>query len=493
MIEQMPAGVAVVDARDARVQLANRHFHMLLNEPHRSAPVTGRTLAEVIPGADRLDLGRWIKQVLVAGRPVTRKDVRLEGMARGLTCWDITATPLPGRPGSAYAVMLHIVDTTDTVRLRAEHDRLLLLAEQRAEMFGVATETLSEGIVVVDGTGRIRRVNHAAIAMLDLEIPELSAADERRPLSPPKVSPDTSSRLRLDLMPLRMALLGQLIRDYEQAVRRRDGETTWLRISSAPLYDRHGNIRGAVAGLQDVSQSRRVDQIKEDFLAVTAHELRTPVTALLGYTHLMVRRAQQAGWADRDLHALRMIETQAHSLTQLINGLIDVSRLQMGAIELRCQTLDLCALVRQTVSVMQLSAVEHTLVVEAPEAAITVWGDPQRLDQILSHLVGNAVKYSPWGGVVRVRLWTDDQAHVAITDTGIGIPEEALPQLFQRFYRATNVDADRISGLGVGLYLVKELIESHGGQIGARSTPDEGTTFEITLPLHPTAGQAEGH
>jgi signal transduction histidine kinase len=232
------------------------------------------------------------------------------------------------------------------------------------------------------------------------------------------------------------------------------------------------------------AEHERLDTLKDDFLAVTAHELRTPVTALLGFTNLLVRRAEQKDWSDRDLQALRVLEIQVQRLTQLVDELIDVSQVQTGTIELTRQPVDLLALVEQAVTALQTDRLGHLIVIEGHGRPVDVWGDPRRLDQIISHLISNALKYSPWGGTIQVTVWKDSAAHVSVADEGIGVPEQALPLLFDRFYRATNVDSDRISGLGIGLYLVKELVVAHDGQIDVRSTPGGGTTFEVTLPLY---------
>lgn len=244
------------------------------------------------------------------------------------------------------------------------------------------------------------------------------------------------------------------------------------------------DVTDAVYGSAGIRQVAEFDRIKEDFLAVTAHELRTPVTALLGYTNLMVSRAEHGDWTDRDLHALRMIQAQAKRLTQLINGLVDVARIQTGEVELRYQQVDLSELVQRMIKEARLSAGDYTIEVELPAEPVEIWGDAHRIEQVLNQLLDNALKYSPWGGTIRVRLWTDDQAHLAMVDQGIGIPEDELPQLFDRFYRASNIDSDRISGLGIGLYLAREFIAAHHGRIAVRSVPNQETVFEITLPLY---------
>ncbi len=481
VLQHGPAGIAILNAHDLRVRYINRQFQSLLDEAHHSTSLIGLELRSVLPQPAWSAIAGLIKQAGRSERVATREALRLEGFGRGALYWDTTVVQLQEKLGSSAAVLLQAVDVSSDVHVEAEHERLLALADQRAEQLSAALERITDGVVVVDVDGKVRRINPAGIAMLDLDQPE-SRGNEERPAD--GLPADGAGRYRVDLPPLHLSLRGQTVRNSEHSIRRRNGETTWLNVSSVPLYDRHGSVWGAVAGFHDVSERRQLQQLKDDFLAVTAHELRTPVTALLGYTNLMVRRAEQGDWTDRDLHALRMIETQAQRLTQLVNGLIDVSRVQTGTIELRCQRVDLLALVEQAAAALRANVVDHTIEVTGPEYPVAVWGDPRRLDQVISHIIGNALKYSPWGGAVRIRVSTDSTARIAVSDEGIGIPEQALPLLFERFYRAANVDSDRISGLGIGLYLVKELVAAHQGHIDVRSAPGDGTTFEITLPLY---------
>ncbi len=473
MLEDAPDGIAILDEPELRVQFANRRFfEMFEGSPNDRRRRRDSRLEDFIPMAERLGLKRWLAQAGRTGRAVRESEVRVDGLVPHPVYWNVSIATLAGARRGSTLLVLRILDVTEQVQVRDERDRLLLLAEQRAEQFGVGIEHVTDGVVVVDLEGRVRRINSAAIEMLDLD-PE-PAQDGGEPVE---------ARRQLDLPPLHLSLRGQTLRNVEYSVERRDGQTTWLNVCSAPLYDRDGHVRGAVSGFQDISKRKELEQIKDDFLAVTAHELRTPVTALLGYSNLMVRRAEQAGWHDRDLHALRMIATQARRLTELVNGLVDVSRVQTGTLELSCQPLDLRDVVHQAAAAMRAEVVEHTIVVEGPQEPVMVRADAKRLNQVISHLIGNALKYSPWGGSVQVRVWKDGEAHVSVTDSGIGIPEEALPRLFQRFYRANNVDSDRISGLGIGLYILKELVDAHNGRIDVRSVPNQGTTFEVTLPL----------
>jgi signal transduction histidine kinase/DNA-binding response OmpR family regulator len=226
-------------------------------------------------------------------------------------------------------------------------------------------------------------------------------------------------------------------------------------------------------------------RMRDIFLSVAAHELRTPLTSLLGYTQLVKRRAERnSSVADRDRQALRVVADQATRLSKMVSSLLDISRLQLGQLSIEPAPLDLGQLAARLVEETRPLLSQHTIEYIGAAAPALISGDELRLEQALQNLIQNAVKYSPEGGAITVRVErSDSHASVAVTDSGIGIPPDALPQLFHRFYRAPNVDPQHISGLGVGLYVVKEIVELHGGMIDVRSEVGAGSTFVFVIPL----------
>ena len=229
--------------------------------------------------------------------------------------------------------------------------------------------------------------------------------------------------------------------------------------------------------------------IRDAFLSVAAHELKTPLTTLFGNAQLMQRRAERENRLnERDQRSLRIVVEQASRLNRMITALLDLSRLQMGQFTIQTAPLDLVALTERVVDELQPSLDSHTITLLGVATPILVNGDELRLDQVLQNLIQNAIKYSPRGGTITVQLdQTPVSAQVAVIDHGIGIPETAIPNLFRRFYRAPNVQEHRISGIGVGLYVVSEIVALHGGTITVESTEEVGTTFTVTLPLQPVA------
>lgn len=225
--------------------------------------------------------------------------------------------------------------------------------------------------------------------------------------------------------------------------------------------------------------------MRDIFLSVAAHELRTPLTSLLGYTQLVERRAENASTlSDRDRQALRVVADQAGRLSKMVTSLLDISRLQLGQLSIEPLPLDLGALAARLVQETRPLLVRHSIEYIGTHAPVLISGDELRLEQALQNLIQNAIKYSPAGGMITVRVVCDDaRASVEVTDAGIGIPPEALPQLFDRFYRAPNVDPQHISGLGVGLFVVREIVELHGGTAEVSSEVGVGSTFTLSIPL----------
>lgn len=229
-------------------------------------------------------------------------------------------------------------------------------------------------------------------------------------------------------------------------------------------------------------------QVRDQFLSVAAHELKNPLTALLGNTQLLVRRANDGGaLAPAEQRRLHTIAAQARRLNQLLTDLLDLSHLEMGQFVITRQALDLAALVSTILAETQAQLTRHTLSYEPSPGPVVVVGDALRLEQVLQNLLSNAIKYSPAGGVVSVRVAPQGQrVALQVADQGVGIAAEVVPQIFQRFYRADGRDSQPIGGTGIGLYVVAEIIRLHDGEIQVESTEGQGSTFTVWLPLAPT-------
>jgi signal transduction histidine kinase len=227
-------------------------------------------------------------------------------------------------------------------------------------------------------------------------------------------------------------------------------------------------------------------QVRDQFLAVASHDLKTPLTALLGQTQALQRRAAvQNTLSERDQRALQTINEQAKRLHSLIEALLDISRIQAGRLSIQREPMDVCTLVRRIVQEVEPTLDLHTIHLAGVEEALIIAGDELRLEQVFQNLLHNAIKYSPSGGLITVQIERQaGRACVTVRDQGIGIPEEARARLFQQFYRAGNVEGQHITGLGIGLYIVKEVVTLHGGDVAVESREGAGSTFSVYLPLY---------
>jgi signal transduction histidine kinase len=241
------------------------------------------------------------------------------------------------------------------------------------------------------------------------------------------------------------------------------------------------------------AEAERANRLKDEFLATLSHELRTPLNVLLGWSRLLGGHDVDDGLRKR---AAEAIERNAMLQAQLVDDILDVSRIVAGKLRLRPRPVDLRDIVRAAIDIVTPAAEARSVTLDrGPAAAVPCVGDPERLQQVVWNLLTNAIKFTPPGGRVRIDTWQDGAAvRVRVRDNGIGIPPEFLPHVFERFRQADGGVARSHGGLGLGLSIVKHVVEAHGGEVEARSEGrGHGATFTVTLPVQPsTAGEDSG-
>ncbi|HEX7975661.1 MAG TPA: ATP-binding protein [Anaerolineales bacterium] len=252
-------------------------------------------------------------------------------------------------------------------------------------------------------------------------------------------------------------------------------------ITYAPLLSAEGSLVNIIASVRDITRFREAEELKSTFISVVSHELKTPVALIKGYVSTL--RRDDANW-ERDVvqDSLAVIEEEADHLTRLIEDLLDASRLQAGALPMNFADVDLTALAQRIAERFRTQAAGHTIEVELPPSFPVIFGDEDRLGQVLSNLISNAIKYSPQGGEVRIGGQVrPEQVVVCVSDQGPGIAAGDIPHVFDRFYRAS--DASRnTKGAGLGLYLARAVVEAHGGHIWVDPKPGAGARICFSLP-----------
>jgi signal transduction histidine kinase len=241
------------------------------------------------------------------------------------------------------------------------------------------------------------------------------------------------------------------------------------------------SLEVTLADLEERNQTLvESERTKTDLVSNVSHELRTPLASVLGFSSLML---------DRDLPAeerrryLEVIRTEARRLAELLNDLLDLQRIEQGTIELRLERLDVNELLAAQLTLYSAQSENHELRLDAADEPLVVYGDRDRLAQVIGNLLSNAIKYSPDGGAVEVRAaLVGDDAWIWVRDEGLGIPTEHQQQIFTKFFRG-DVGRERgISGTGLGLVLSRQIVEAHGGEIGFESSNGKGSTFWLQLP-----------
>jgi len=375
-------------------------------------------------------------------------------------------------------------------------------AEQERDLLRAIFRQSGDGIVVCDEDGIIRGFNPEA---------ERQHGVERKPVPPAEWTSAYGLRdlrgqhLPLAETPLYRALKGERVENARWMVRRPDGSLCILTGTALPLHHSDGSPAGAVVTTRDETERLRLEEdlrresattqrlyeeaqelhrIKDEFLATVSHELRTPLQAILGWARLLQETDDDLA---RRRHGLATIERNAKVQAQLVDDILDASRLVSGTLHLEWKAVDLSAVVRTVVEGLreQAGAKKLVLSVEMPPTAVVVGGDAIRLQQIVWNVVSNAVKFTPAAGRVDVRLGSQDgQAVLRVTDSGIGIAPEFLPYVFDRFRQADSSTTRAHGGLGLGLALVSHLVEMHGGSVEAHSDGrGQGAVFTVRIRL----------
>jgi signal transduction histidine kinase/HAMP domain-containing protein len=248
-----------------------------------------------------------------------------------------------------------------------------------------------------------------------------------------------------------------------------------------------GTRHGTMLVFRDVTQETEVDRLKTELVSTVSHELRTPLTSIIGFTELLRYRTMPAERIDQ---YLGMIHQETLRLEDLISNLLDVQRMESGKQTYHSRPESLHTILKETIAIHQGASEHHQLALEC-DTNLYVYGDRDRLSQLFTNLLHNAIKYSPEGGKVAVCVTNDksDVIEISIQDTGIGIPTSALPKLFDKFYRVDNSASRKIGGTGLGLAICKEIAEGHGGTIRVDSSVGHGSTFTIILPKYAAEDQ----
>ncbi|HUU55383.1 MAG TPA: CHASE2 domain-containing protein [Armatimonadota bacterium] len=380
------------------------------------------------------------------------------------------------------AVALENVALYEKLEGRVELANRKLLAayqelKQERDRISAIVSNMADGIILTDGQQRVAFINPAASQMFGVEVEQAQGRAVSEVLPYPALleqledGPPTSAHIpRIHLTePRRMTLSPRTVR----------------------LRQEGGARTGAITVVSDITLLEELSEMKTEFVSVVSHELRTPLTSIMGFAQTL-RGDPDTIDAEERGEFLGIIEQESNRLLVMINDLLDMSRMEAGRpLPVNYAEVEVEELSRHVVRFQSVTTTAHRFRFEFPEDGVSVRADPDKVEQVLTNLVSNAIKYSPKGGVVVIGgRCRDDECVVYVRDEGLGMGPEETSRLFERYQR---IDRDAIKGIrgtGLGLYLVRALVEAHGGRVWVESEPGKGSTFSFSLPRRPAGEEA---
>jgi PAS domain S-box-containing protein len=484
---------------DGVIQSCNASAERLFG--YTAAELVGRPVRILIPAGRQSEEDDILGKIRRGERITHFETVRQHKDGRLI---DISLTVSPVRNNLGAIVGVSKVARDITERRRAEE----AVAEQR-EWFRTTLESIGDAVIATDVAGRVAFMNPMAERLTGWRLDDALGQTCERVFRILQESTRQAVTSPVQRVLAENATVGLVDHTLLIAL---DGTERPIDDSGAPIRNTAGTVVGVVLVFRDVSERRRIElerqaaarererlleaerlarseaerasHVKDDFVAMVSHELRTPLNAILGWTQLMSQEGADPKVIERGLDVVaRNTRTQA----QLIADLLDISRVVAGELPLESQRADLATIMRDAIETVRREAdvkgIEIVQRIEGDTATMT--GDPARLQQIIWNLLSNAIKFTPGGGRVTVTL-SRRKGHLelVVTDTGVGIEPDVLPHIFERFQQADRSITRRFGGLGLGLSIVKHLVDLHGGTVRAESAGSgEGATFRLTFPV----------
>jgi PAS domain S-box-containing protein len=346
-------------------------------------------------------------------------------------------------------------------------------------------DSITNAIVTLDNPGTITRLNRNAMAMLELA-PD-AVGRSYREVFLPDVTQAVDDLLR-EIQQMGFAMEKMVTAKLAQ------GLELHIAISTSILRDEDFAPLGTIIVFRDMTASRELDRLrkldtmKSEFVANVSHELKTPLTSIKAYTEALLDMAQD----DQMKQFLKVIDEESDRLLYLINDLLNVSRIQSGKMKMRFELTKPRVILDEILSISKINSEKHQIMLQVADDLPEALLDKEKMKEVMINLVSNAIKYSPKGGRVWIRMGSDGtNLKIEIQDEGIGIPKEHQSKLFQAFYRVDSSHTAEIPGTGLGLVIVKAILEQHGGKISFESDFGKGTTFYILVPIRRVIKQGE--
>ncbi len=468
----MPAGVIIAEAPSGKLILANQQVNHIWRHPF----IEAASIAEYnrytgfYPAGRAYTPDEWpLARSLMQGVSVTNEEIEIlrgDG-TRGTV--SVSSSPIWDHLGQITSAVVTFSDISE--QKKAEEALLY-----QSQLTKTIADNAASCLFMIDTNGRGTYINRAGEIMTGYTFEEIrgQVIHELVHHTRPDGTPYPISECPLDgALPL-----GIEVRNHEDVFIRKDGTFFPVLCAASPIT-KNGVLVGTVIEVQDITERQRLERRRDEFLSLASHELKTPITSIKALAEFQLRRVQHRDANEKELKALESINRQADRLTRLVNDMLDVSRIATDRLTIQFEDVDLSALVREVIEQQQMVHTTHTFILRDLYPCI-VYANHDRLQQVMLNLVSNATHHSPAGSTIRITMQpARDEVIVSVQDEGVGIPRNKQDKLFQRFYQAQEKPA---RGLGLGLYISKDIIRRHGGMIWVESEEGKGSTFFFSLP-----------
>jgi len=416
----------------------------------------GKHPSEISP--ERYKESRHLYERVIAGEKFS-----IERKTEAGECYLVHFVPLKDDNGIVETGLIIALDITEIKQAEEKSVKLASIVETSDD--AIISKTL-EGVITSWNAAAERMFGYTEEEMMGKSIYTIIPEDRQ------DEEPRILARLRT----------GERIDHFETKRQTKGGRLLDVSLTISPLRDKQGRIIGLSKIARDITVKKQEEQRKNDFIGMVSHELRTPLTSLAAIIQVVQKKIGQNAEPFL-INAMEKANQQARKMAAMINGFLNISRLEAGKLLIEKQSFSLGQLLREILEEARLIVTSHTFSLEECDN-VTVKADRDKISSVISNLLSNAVKYSPKGRLINICCKIrDNMIVVSVKDEGMGIKPEDLPHIFDRYYRVETSNTRHISGFGIGLYLCAEIIQRHGGEIWAESEPDKGTTFYFSLPI----------
>jgi PAS domain S-box-containing protein len=481
IFERAPAFMAILYGKNHVFEMVNTAYYQLVG--HRD--IIGKSVIAAIPEVKDQGYIELLDTVLATGKPFIGTEMKL-GLQRvpdgaiEERFVNFVYEPLKDTENNNIGIVAHGYDITDQVVARNRAEQLALQLEQQAQTFDVTLKALKDFVYTFDRSGRFTYANNALLELLGITLDEIIGKNFHQLPYPEELATLLHAQIE------QVIITGKAVTD-ETSYTNPAGMRGYYEYIFVPVFDNDKNVILVAGSTRDITTRKQLETQKDEFMAIVSHELKTPVTSIKAFTQVLQNRFIKAG-DERSTLLLGKMDMQINKLTGLIEDLLDVTKIEGGKLQFNENHFLFDELVSEVVEEIQRTTDRYSIE-KVGITKKTIFGDKDRIGQVIINMLTNAIKYSPDSDKIIVRATSDkENVTLCVQDFGVGIPQERQQQVFERFYRVSGNDT--IPGIGLGLYISAEIIKRQNGKIWVESEQGKGSIFCFSLPAQEEKEQA---